>query len=157
MTVPGSPERLAACGVVLPPAPRPIATFLPFVVDGNRVYLAGQTNEVDGVPTLRGRAPSSHDVDAAHSAARICALNLLAALEIACNGDLTRIDQFLMVRGFVNSDKGFAAVPAVVNGASQVFIDVFGDAGRHARTAVGVANLPQDAAVEVDAIVRLRS
>lgn len=148
---------LAAMGLALPRAPRPIAAFVPFTRDGTTVYLAGQVNEVDGVPTLRGKVPRDHSIEAAAEAAQLCALNLLACLKLACDGDLDRVERCLSVRGFVNASDGFDKVPMVINGASNLFLALWGEEGRHARTAVGVAALPQDALVEVDALFRVRA
>jgi len=149
-------NRLAELGIVLPSPPTPIGSFELFVVHGLTVYLAGQTNEVAGVPTASGRVPRDVSVEEGQAAARVCGLNLLAALARACAGDLGRVERCLQVRGFVNAQDGFDQIPAVINGASDLFVEVFGDAGRHARTAVGVAALPRNAAVEVDAIFVLR-
>jgi enamine deaminase RidA (YjgF/YER057c/UK114 family) len=148
---------LAALGLTLPPPPRPIAAFVPFTRDGTTVYLAGQVNELGGVPTLRGKVSRDHSIEAATEAAQVCALNLLACLKLACDGDLDRVERCLSVRGFVNASEGFDKVPMVINGASNLFLALWGESGRHARTAVGVAALPQDAVVEVDAIFRLRA
>lgn len=147
---------LAELGLELPPPPRPIAAFVPFTRDGTTVYLAGQVNELDGKPTITGRVPDDHDIAAGQAAARICALNLLACLKLACNGDLGRVDRCLSVRGFVAAAPGFDKVPMIVNGASELFLAILGDQGRHARTAIGVSTLPQNAVVEVDAIFRVR-
>lgn len=148
---------LAAMGLELPQPPRPIAAFVPFTRDGTTVYLAGQVNEVGGVPTLRGKVPRDHSIEAATEAAQVCALNLLACLKLACGGDLDQVERCLSVRGFVNASDGFGQVPMVINGASNLFLALWGEQGRHARTAVGVAALPQDALVEVDAIFRVRA
>jgi enamine deaminase RidA (YjgF/YER057c/UK114 family) len=148
--------RLAALGLSLPPPPVPGANFLPFTLDGTTAYLAGQVNEVDGLPTHVGKVPRDHGIEAGREAARIAALNLLACLKLACGGDLDRVDRCLMVRGFVNAEPGFDGVPRVIDGASGLLVEILGEAGRHARTAIGVAALPKDAIVEVDAVFRLR-
>jgi enamine deaminase RidA (YjgF/YER057c/UK114 family) len=149
--------RLAEMGLALPPPPRPIAAFVPFTRDGTTVYLAGQVNEAGGAPTIRGKVPRDHAIEAGQRAAQVCALNLLACLGLACDGDLDRVERCLSVRGFVNAGEGFDKVPMVINGASELFLTLWGEAGRHARTAIGVAALPQDAVVEVDAIFRVRA
>jgi enamine deaminase RidA (YjgF/YER057c/UK114 family) len=157
-SIPSSIEtRLTELGLELPPPPRPIAAFVPFTRDGTTVYLAGQVNELSGVPTATGRVPDHHDIAAGHAAARVCALNLLACLKMACDGDLGRVERCLSVRGFVSASPGFDKVPMVVNGASELFMAVLGEQGRHARTAIGVSTLPQNALVEVDAIFRIRA
>lgn len=150
-------SRLAALGLALPHLRRPIANFLPFREDHGVVYLAGQTNDVGGEPSLVGKVPVDHAPEAGVEAARVCALNLLAALKEACAGDLDRVERCLMVRGFVNAAPDFDRVPFVINGASDLFVALFGEAGRHARTAVGVATLPRNALVEVDAVFRIRT
>ncbi len=151
-------RRLAELGLALPPPWTPQGNFLPFRRDGDIVYLAGQTCEWAGRvvcagPVGRGGA----DVAVARDAARVCALNLLFTLRLACDGDLDRVRTVLRLGGFVNCVAGFDRSPDVVDGATDVFLAVFGEAGRHARTAVGVAGLPGNAAVEVDAIVALET
>lgn len=148
--------RLAELGLVLPQVPRPVANFLPYRIDAGVVYLAGQTNDIDHVPHLTGKVPTDHSPEVAQQAARICALNLLACLNMACEGDLDRVTSCLMVRGFVNATPDFDKVPFVINGASDLFVALFGEAGKHARTAIGAATLPRQALVEVDAIFRIR-
>jgi enamine deaminase RidA (YjgF/YER057c/UK114 family) len=148
-------QSLRSLGMILPSTPRPIASFLPFCITGNLVYLAGQTCEIEGKPAVTGRVGDEVDLDAGRHAARICALNLLAALREACSGDLDRVSRCVRVGGFVQASHGYAHVPRVVDGASELFIALWGERGRHARTAVGVSTLPQNAAVEVDAIFEL--
>ncbi len=148
-------DRLAALGLTLPTPPTPIANFVPFAVTGSLVYLAGQVNEWNGTVPYLGKVGREFDVATGQAAARLCALNLLAGLQIACGGDLDRVRRCVRVGGFVNCDPEFTQAPAVINGASDLFVAVFGDAGRHARTAVGVASLPRGAAVEVDAIFEI--
>jgi enamine deaminase RidA (YjgF/YER057c/UK114 family) len=149
-------RRLAALGLELPRRPVPIASFLPFRLSGGLVFLAGQTCELDGRVMWSGRVGEALDVEQGKQAARLCALNLLAALREACDGDLDSVARCVRVGGFVQSAPGFPRVPQVIDGASELFIQLWGDDGRHARTAVGVATLPQNAAVEVDAIFELR-
>lgn len=147
--------RLAAMGLALPDPPEPIANFLPWRRSGALVFLAGQVNEWNGTVPFVGKVGRELDLDAGLAAARLCALNLLACLKLACDGDLDRVAQCIQVRGFVNCDPEFEFVPAVVNGASDLFVALLGDCGRHARTAVGVAALPRRAAVEVDAVFEI--
>lgn len=149
-------ETLATLGLTLPRPPTPIANFVPFSVFGNAVYLAGQVNEWNGTVPYVGKVGRELDLEAGRKAAELCALNLLACLKLACEGDLDRVQGCIQVRGFVNCDPEFEHVPAVINGASDLFVRLFGEEGRHARTAVGVATLPRRAAVEVDAVFRLR-
>lgn len=150
-------QRLADMGLSLPPDWTPRGQFLPFRRDGSVVYLSGQICEWDGEVTHQGPVQDTLDtILAAQKAAQICALNLLFRLKQACEGDLDRVDCILRLGGFVNCQPGFGATPQVINGATEIFVALFGDAGWHARTAVGVCGLPGNAAVEVDAIVRLR-
>ncbi|MCW5625281.1 MAG: RidA family protein [Burkholderiales bacterium] len=148
-------RRLEELGLELPTPPTPVANFLPFTRMGPWVLLAGQVNEWNGTVPYVGKVGGALDVPAGQRAARLCALNLLACLRLACDGDLDRVARCLQVRGFVNATPDFDGVPAVINGASDLFVELLGDAGRHARTAVGVATLPRRAAVEVDAVFEL--
>jgi enamine deaminase RidA (YjgF/YER057c/UK114 family) len=149
-------ERLASMGLALPKPWEPRGNFLPYRRDGATVFLSGQICEWNGTVVLEGPVGGTVSAEAAHDAARVCALNLLYALKLACDGDLDRVEEVVRLGGFVNCISGFPGSPAVINGATDLFIAVFGDAGRHCRTAVGVAGLPGNAAVEVDAIVRIR-
>jgi enamine deaminase RidA (YjgF/YER057c/UK114 family) len=150
-------RKLGELGLALPTRPKPIANFLPFRVSGNVVYLAGQTCERDGKVVHTGRVGEELSLETGRQAAQICALNLLACLREACEGRLDRVARCLRVGGFVQAKHDFARVPAVIDGASELFVALWGEDGRHARTAIGVAALPQNAAVEVDAIFELRS
>lgn len=150
--------RLAELGLNLPPPWRPRGRFAPFRRDGTTVYLSGQVCEWDGAVTLEGPVGTAEvTAEMAQAAARVCALNLLFCLKMACEGDLDRVEAVLRLGGFVNCVPGFPGSPRVVDGATAVFIDLFGDDGVHARTAVGVCGLPGNAAVEVDAIVKIRA
>ncbi|ROR73196.1 enamine deaminase RidA (YjgF/YER057c/UK114 family) [Bogoriella caseilytica] len=148
----GSPsERLAALGLVLPPVPAPVAAYVPAVAHGGLVYSSGQLPMVAGSVMLTGKVGAGVDPDQAQDAARICALNALAAVAEQAGG-LDRIARVLKVTGFVASDPGFTGQPVVLNGASELIGEIFGE---HARSAVGVAVLPLDAAVEVEIIAAL--
>ena len=148
-----SPEqRMLDLGIALPNIPTPVANFVPYRRDGRHVFLAGQICEWNGEVRYRGKLGVEHALPDGQDAARICALNLLAALRDACDGSLDRVTGCLRVGGFVNCAPDYLHVPQVINGASDIFHALFGDRGRHARTAIGVASLPQCAAVEVDAI-----
>lgn len=151
-------KRLEELGLELPPDWTPRGQFLPYRTDGSTVYLSGQICEREGNVTHVGPVQNTPDgIAAAQNAARTCALNLLYRLREACNGDLDQVETVLRLGGFVNCQSGFPASPAVINAASEVFVALYGEAGWHARTAVGVAGLPGNASVEVDAVVRLRS
>ena len=150
-------DRLHSMGMEFPPDWIPRGQFHPYRLDGHVVYLSGQICEWAGEVTHSGPVQDSpKGIEEAQAAARICALNLLYRLREACDGDLDRVDCILRLGGFVNCESGFANSPAVINGATEVFIGVFGEAGWHARTAVGVSGLPGNAQVEVDAVVRVR-
>lgn len=152
----GFEARLAELGLELPEVPRPTGLFAPFAVTGDLAFLAGQTCEWNGRMLYMGKVGLDHDVEAGYAAARICGLNLVAALRLACRGDLDRVAACVRLGGFVNCDADFPDPPKVVNGASELMLELFGDVGRHCRTAVGVAALPGRALVEVDAVFRLR-
>lgn len=147
--------RLAELGLALPPPWAPRGAFAPFRRDGRTVYLSGQICEWEGAVTLQGPL-DENGIDAAREAAKVCALNLLHCLKLACEGDLDRVAAVMRLGGFVNCVPGFPWSPKVIDGATAVFRDVFGEDGVHARTAVGVVGLPGNAAVEVDAVVTLK-
>lgn len=147
--------RLKTLGVTLPEPAAPVANYVPFVRSGDQVHVSGQVSfSPDGLIT--GRVGSDIDLEAGQRAARYCAINLIAQMKAACEGDLTRVRRIVKLGGFVNADPGFIDVPKVINGASDLIAEVFGESGRHARSAVGVAVLPLGAAVEVDAIFEIR-
>jgi enamine deaminase RidA (YjgF/YER057c/UK114 family) len=148
-------ERLAELGLTLPEVTKPLAAYVPAVRTGNHVYTAGQLPMVDGKLGVTGKVGAEVDADQAKELARVCALNALAAVASAAGG-LSQIVRIVKVVGFVASTPGFTGQPQVVNGASELFGEVFGDAGRHARSAVGVAVLPLDAPVEVEVIAEVR-
>lgn len=147
--------RLLEHNIELPDVPTPIANFRSFRRTGDLVFLAGQVCEWNGTVTHTGKLGDVHDLEAGRSAARICGLNLVAALRSACSGNLDDVDHCIRLGGFVNCVPDYEHVPFVVNGASDLMIEVFGDGGVHCRTAVGVASLPRRAAVEVEAVFKL--
>lgn len=144
-------DRLAELGLALPPVVAPVAAYVPAVLDGDRVWTSGQLPMVAGELVATGKVGAEVSAEEAAGLARICALNALAAIGSVV--DLDRIRQVVKVVGFVASAPGFGGQPGVLNGASQLLGDVFGEAGRHARSAVGVAALPLDAPVEVEMVV----
>ena len=156
---PGSPqspaERMAALGLTLPPVVTPLAAYVPAVRSGNTVYTAGQVPMADGQLLSAGKVGA--DVGAAEAAAlaRTCALNALAAAASVAGG-VAQISRVVKLTGFVASAPDFAGQPQVVNGASELLLEIFGEAGRHARSAVGVAVLPLNAPVEIELIVEVR-
>jgi len=149
-------DRLAELGIEIPPAAAPVANYVGWVLSGKLIFTAGQLPLVDGALTCKGRAGEEVSVERAAEAARICAINAIAQASAALDGDLDRIERVVKLTGFVNSGPDFTDHPAVVNGASDLMVEVFGDAGRHARAAVGVSSLPLDATVEVEAVFEIR-
>lgn len=145
-------ERLAELGVKLPAVAVPAGAYVPAVVNGSLVYTAGQIPFVDGALPLVGKVGAEVTADAAKDLARVCVLNALAAVADAI-GSLDRVTRVVKLTGFVASASGFTGQPGVINGASELLADVFGEAGRHARSAVGVAELPLGSPVEVELIV----
>lgn len=148
--------RLDELEIVLPPANAPAGNYVPWVRSGDLVFISGQIPMTDGKPSHIGRLGDGYDVTQGADAARVCALAVLAQLKEAVSGDLDRVVRCVRIGGFVNSAPDFTAQPQVVNGASDLIVAVFGDAGRHARAAVGVAQLPAGVAVEVEAIFEVR-
>ncbi len=148
--------RLAALGIALPAPVAPVANYIPFVVAQKLVFVAGQIPMKDGVPQFVGKVGRDFTIDEGKEAARLCALNILAQLKTACGGNLDRVRCCAKVGGFVNCTAEFKDMPQVVNGASDLIVAVFGDAGKHARFAVGASSLPRGVAVEVDAVFELK-
>lgn len=147
--------RLKELGITIPEAPAPAANYVPFTTSGNLVFVAGQVPFVDGKLTKTGRVGEDASVEDGHEQARICAINLIAQVKVACGGDLDRVRRVLKLGGFVASAPDFTGQPAVVNGASDLMVDVFGDAGKHARFAVGANVLPLGCVVEIDGIFEI--
>lgn len=152
----GPAARLAELGLTLPEVPAPVAAYVPATRTGDLVFTSGQLPFVDGKLPRTGKVGAEVGVDEARELARTCALNALAAAASAASG-LERIARIVKVVGFVASAPGFTGQPQVVNGASELLGEVLGDAGRHARSAVGVAVLPLDAPVEVELIAEVRT
>jgi enamine deaminase RidA (YjgF/YER057c/UK114 family) len=148
--------RLRELSIELPTPSSPGANYLPFVRTGDLVHLTGQLSQWNGERRFIGKLGREYSIEEGQQAARLCALNLIAHLKTAVDGDLDRVRRCVRVAGFVNSTPDFVSQSQVMNGASDLFVQVFGDAGRHARMAVGVAALPYDVAVEVEALVEVR-
>lgn len=146
--------RLAELGITLPEGTAPQANYVPYTVSGNTVYISGQVPKL-GDEMITGKLGADVDIETGQRAARACALNLITHLRNACGGDLDRVKRCLKLGGFVQGTPDFTDAPVVMNGASDVMVDVFGDAGRHARFAVAVACLPLNSAVEVDAVFEI--
>ena len=149
-------SKLADLGLTLPVAAAPVAAYVPAVRTGNLVFTAGQLPLVDGKIPFVGKVGSDVTPEQAKDMAQVCALNALAAISLVA--DIDQIERIVRVGGFVNGIPGFVAIPAVINGASELLIKLFGEVnGKHARTAIGVAELPLNAPVEVEMVVQLKS
>jgi enamine deaminase RidA (YjgF/YER057c/UK114 family) len=147
-------EKLASLGITLPVPPAPAGSYVPVVISGNLVFVAGQIPTEGGQLKFKGKVGRDLPVDAGQQAARLCTVNALAQLKAAL-GSLDKIKRFVKVTGFVNCDPAFTDQPKVVNGASDLLVQVFGETGKHARAAVGVSSLPLDSAVEVEFIAEI--
>ncbi len=149
-------QNLAALGITLPAPAAPVAAYVPYVIEGNMLYISGQLPMEHGKLAYAGLVGDSLTPEQGQLAARLCAINILAQAQLAL-GDLARIKRVVKLTGFVASPANFTAHPAVINGASELMQQVFGEAGKHARAAVGVSSLPLGAAVEVEAIFALQN
>ena len=152
----GVAARLAALGITLPQPMAPVANYVPFVRFGDNVAVSGQLPARDGAVACTGKVGESVSVEQAKQAAELCLVNVLAQLSVACGGDLDRVAQVVRLGGFIACVPGFTQHALVMNGASDLAVAVFGDAGRHARATVGVPSLPADAAVEVEGLFTVR-
>jgi len=149
-------DKLAELGLTLPEAAAPVAAYVPAVRTGNLVFTAGQLPLVEGKIPFVGKVGSDVTPEQAKDMAQVCALNALAAISLVA--DIDQIEKIVRVGGFVNGIPGFVAIPAVINGASELLIKLFGEVnGKHARTAIGVAELPLNAPVEVEMVVQLKN
>ncbi|WP_411818390.1 RidA family protein [Hyphococcus sp. DH-69] len=148
-------DRLKELDITLPDPVAPVANYVPFVKSGNLVFISGQVSiGADGLIT--GKVGQDLSVEAGVEAAKACGINLIAQLKAACDGDLDRVVRVVKLGGFVNCNPDFTDQPKVVNGTSDLMVEVFGDAGRHARAAVGAPALPLNAAVEVDGVFEIK-
>ena len=148
-------ERLSALGLTLPQPNPPVANYVPFVRAGDLVHISGQVS-VDAGGGIKGVVGQDVDLERAQAAARLCGVNLIAQMKAACDGDLDRVVRVVKLGGFVQAGANFLEIPQVVNCASDLMVEAFGDAGKHARSAVGVYRLPLGFSVEVDAVVQVR-
>ncbi len=146
--------RLAELGIVLPDPVAPVANYVPYVVSGNQVFISGQVS-IGANGLITGKLGADMSVEQGIEAAHACGVNLIAQLRAACGGDLNRVKRVVKLGGFVNCTPDFVDQPKVVNGTSDLMVAVFGDAGRHARAAVGTPSLPLGAAVEVDGVFEI--
>ncbi len=147
--------RLRDLGLELPPAPSPVANYVPYLIAGNLLFISGQISKTGDGTLLSGRVGDTLSIEDGIAAAKVCALNVLAQAQAAL-GDLDRVAQVMRLTGFVNAGPDFTDHPKVINGASDLMVAVLGDKGRHTRAAVGVSGLPAGAAVEVDAIFSVK-
>jgi len=146
--------RLAELGISLPEPVAPVANYVPFARTGDQVFISGQVSMgPDGLVT--GTLGENMDLAGGQAAARLCGINIIAQMKAACDGDLERVKRVVRLGGFVAAKPGFTDIPQVVNGCSDLMVEVFGDAGRHARAAVSCPVLPLGAAVEVDAVFEI--
>ena len=147
--------RLKELNITLPAPPAPVASYVPYVVSGKNLFISGQvTLTPEGLKYL-GAVGKELSIEDGKAAARLCALNAVAQAKAACGGDLERIKRVVKLTVFVNSAAGFAQQPEVANGASDLFVEIFGEAGKHARSAVGAVSLPRNVATEVEAIFEI--
>lgn len=149
-------EKLKSLGITLPVPPKPAGSYIPVVISGNLAFVSGQIPMQDGKVAFTGKVPSDRTLEDAQSAARICAINILAQLK-ASLGSLDKISKIVRVSGFVNSASDFTDHPKIINAASDLFFEIFGEKGKHSRIAVGVSSLPLNSTVEIDMIVEFTS
>lgn len=147
--------KLTALGITLPASVMPAANYVPYVVTGNWVSISGQLPMKDGKPQDIGKVGREFSIEQAQSTARLCGINILSHLKAACGGDLSRVKRCVRLGVFVNSTEDFVDQPKVANGISDMIVEIFGDAGKHSRAAVGVAQLPFGVAVEVEALFEI--
>jgi len=154
--MPGKIEaRLKELGIDLPVAAAPAGNYVPYVVSGRLVFVAGQITLADGKPQFLGKLGREFAVEEGQRAARLCAINIVSQLKAACGGDLDRVVRIVKLGGFVNCVPEFTDQPKVINGASDLIVQIFGEAGKHARAAVGAPSLPLGVAVEIDAVAEI--
>ncbi len=149
-------QKLQQLGITLPEPIAPVANYVPFVKTANQIFISGQLPVENGEVKFVGKLGENISIEDGQKAARICAINLLANLKIACDGDLDRVVRCVKLGIFVNATPDFTNHPVVANGASDLMVEVFGDAGKHARFAMGAGSLPRGVAVEVDAIFEIK-
>jgi enamine deaminase RidA (YjgF/YER057c/UK114 family) len=148
-------RKLNELGIEIPEAAAPAANYVPYVKTGNLVFISGQVPFVKGELKYQGKVGSEFSTETGVECARVCALNIIAQVKAACDGDLDRVVRCVKLGGFVNCTDGFGEQPKVINGASDLMVEVFGDKGRHARFAVGTNALPMNVAVEIDAVFEI--
>ncbi len=149
-------EKLKSLGITLPVPPKPAGSYIPVVISGNLAFVSGQIPIQDGKVAFTGKVPTEKTTEEAQSAARICAINILAQLK-ANLGSLDRVSKIVRVSGFVNSTGDFTEHPKIINAASDLFFEIFGEKGKHSRIAVGVSSLPLNSTVEIDMVAEFTS
>ncbi|NQY81316.1 MAG: RidA family protein [Candidatus Caenarcaniphilales bacterium] len=153
--MPSVEARLEELKISLPELAAPAANYVPYTVSNNQVFISGQLPKWNGELQFTGKVGREFSIDEAKQAARICGLNIIFHLKNACNGNLNRVKSCLKLNVYVNSSDNFSEQPQVANGVSDLMIEIFGDAGKHARAAVSVPSLPSNSVVEVDAIFEI--
>jgi len=147
-------ERISSLGITLPTPPKPAGSYIPVVQTGNLLFVSGQIPMKDGKVTFQGKVPTSLSIEEAQKASKLCTINALAQIKNEV-GTLDKISRIVKVSGFVNSSQDFVDQPKVINAASDLLFEIFGESGKHSRVAVGVASLPLNSAVEIDMIVEI--
>ncbi|MBL4790853.1 MAG: RidA family protein [Kordiimonadaceae bacterium] len=148
-------DRLQELGIDIPTPVAPLANYVPYVRTGNLLSISGQIPMQNGKLVYEGKVGDTVSLEDALGAARLCALNIVAQIKTACDGDLNRVKRIVKLGGFVNGTDGFGDQPKIINAASDMMVEIFGDIGRHSRSAVGVNGLPLNVPVEIDALVEI--
>ena len=149
-------ENIKNLGIVIPDMPAPLANYVPYKVSNTVVYISGQGPVKNGELAYKGKVGEDITIEEGIKAAELCCINIIAALKKSINGDWNRLDSFLKLGGFVNCNNNFYDQPKIINGASDLLVNIFGDQGRHARFAVGSNTLPMNISVEIDAIIKIK-
>ena len=149
-------ENIKKLDLKIPDLPSPLANYVPYKVSDNTVYVSGQGPVIDGKIIYSGKVGNEISQEEGVKAAELCCINIIAALKSSINGDWNRLDTFLKLGGFVNCDNDFSDQPKIINGASDLLVNIFGDKGRHSRFAVGSNSLPLNISVEMDAIIKIK-
>ena len=149
-------ENIKKLDLKIPDLPSPLANYVPYKVSDNTVYVSGQGPVIDGKIIYSGKVGNEISQEEGVKAAELCCINIIAALKSSINGDWNRLDTFLKLGGFVNCNNDFSDQPKIINGASDLLVNIFGDKGRHSRFAVGSNSLPLNISVEIDAIIKIK-
>ena len=149
-------ENIKKLDLIIPDLPSPLANYVPYKVSDNTVYVSGQGPVIDGKIIYSGKVGNEISQEEGVKAAELCCINIIGALKSSINGDWNRLDTFLKLGGFVNCDNDFSDQPKIINGASDLLVNIFGDKGRHSRFAVGSNALPLNISVEIDAIIKIK-